>query len=1537
MKQKFSLRWLCATILFLYATQTWAYSFETDGIYYNIVSSTDLTCEVTYRSGSYNTYSGSVAIPETVISGSTTYTVIGIGNSAFRNSSTGSANLTEVMIPTTVTYIGSYAFYDSAALTSITIPNSVTSIGDYAFYHCEALPSINIPNSVTSIGNYAFQGCTTLSEITIPSSVTSIGTAAFLNCTNLTKVTLEDGEETLTMSTSSSYTPFTSYSSSYKSCPIETLYLGRNISYTSPYAPFREQTTLKSLAIGEQVTSIDAYEFYGCTALEGVSIPSNVTSIETYAFYNCNSMSYANISEGVETIGTYAFSSCSSLTEFTIPNSVSTIGTYAFNGCSSLKEISVGSGVTSIGSYTFNGCNPDEMYFYGRLDSYYLVFTGLNCGTLYAHEDQVDAIKAEYSGIVVPLEDVYSLSAEGVYPRSIALKANVNEKLMVDGVSLKSVTVGRNELTESNGLYIAKNLIPNQTYTCTLTFLYDNQERTDQIEVTTEDFCKEATLQSSTPTSLTFAISLNEDAYSSLPDEYGLMYDGANYPADEDGQVAITGLKGSTEYTFELYAIYDGSTIKGESVTATTLSLTAPTVTTSSATDVTDTSATLNGSVTAGNEDILEKGFEYWTTQDDVTAVVATEDFSVTLTDLTPGTTYTYRAYVKTDSGTTYGEEMTFTTSIVAPTVQTVSATDITHNSATLTATITAGSEEIEEQGFEYRPSSASSSDVQTIIGDGEEMTVTLTGLFSNTTYLYCAYAKTASKTTYGEEKAFTTTVLVAPTVQTNAATNITATSATLNGSITAGSEEIEEKGFEYWATSGDDTDVHTTIADDNMSATVTGLTPSMMYLFRAYAKTESGTTYGSAMSFTTEAEVIVPPTVQTFEATQITTNSAQLIGFVTAGSEEIQELGFEYWLSSSDKQIVTASGEYISVVVEDLESSATYTYRAYAKTESTTTYGDSMTFTTLFDADSAEEDLSDDIEDAKKQLEDVWNDIEDNYQDIADEFKDEYDELMDELEDLLEQLEDAYNNGTLTEELAEEIRAKIEEIIQKIKDLLEAAKQAQANYELYTSLVGEINGVETTLDEAWDTITSDYSDVADEFKDEYESLLEELTSLLQELEDAYNNGTLDEKFAEEIRAKLAEIKEKIEQMLEDAKQRHEFPYDFLVDGIYYKITSSSSLTVEALYGLTSSPYSDIIIIPSTVTNENVTYTVTSVGGSPFPEGSITSITLPSSITSVGEGSFSNCSSLTTVVCEWEDPSKVSVSESSFEGIYHTATLYIPLGTVSVYQASAPWNLFDDIEEYDVLNGSLKYSVKNGGAELMTEQDTSLSGSVVVAENVVSNGVAYKVTSLAYQAFLSCDQITSITLPNTVTNISSYAFRYCKGLESVNIPDGVTIIDQGVFDQCESLLTIDFPDNVTSIGWGSLSGCSALAEVTLRTKVTYVYDYAFAHCYMLKSFTSLNPEPPVAEERVFYDTDQKSCTLYVPKGAKEAYSTADVWKDFYNIVELGSSDGIEGVATDGKEVEGVYNLSGVRVNTPVKDNVYIIRYSDGTTKKLYVK
>lgn len=122
---------------------------DIDGIYYNVTSTSPLTVEVISNPDKYQ---GDIAIPQSVTYGGLTYTVTGIGASAFEDC----VDLSSINLPSSLTTIGERAFRKCSKLTSVVIPNGVTAIPDYAFIFCDNLASVTIPNSVTSIGISAF-------------------------------------------------------------------------------------------------------------------------------------------------------------------------------------------------------------------------------------------------------------------------------------------------------------------------------------------------------------------------------------------------------------------------------------------------------------------------------------------------------------------------------------------------------------------------------------------------------------------------------------------------------------------------------------------------------------------------------------------------------------------------------------------------------------------------------------------------------------------------------------------------------------------------------------------------------------------------------------------------------------------------------------------------------------------------------------------------------------------------------------------------------------------------------------------------------------------------------------------------------------------------------------------------------------------------------------------------------------------------------------------------------------------------------------
>ncbi|MCQ2244394.1 MAG: leucine-rich repeat domain-containing protein [Bacteroidaceae bacterium] len=236
---------------------------------------------------------------------------------------------------------------------------------------------------------------------------------------------------------------------------------------------------------------------------------------------------------------------------------------------------------------------------------------------------------------------------------------------------------------------------------------------------------------------------------------------------------------------------------------------------------------------------------------------------------------------------------------------------------------------------------------------------------------------------------------------------------------------------------------------------------------------------------------------------------------------------------------------------------------------------------------------------------------------------------------------------------------------------------------------------------------------------------------------------------------------------------------------------------------------------------------------------SLTSVTIPTSITSIGENAFEGCSSLPVI---------------------------------------------DNIRYADT------YLV-----EVIDHKCTSVN---------VKEGTRY----IGSHAFETCLWLTSVTIPNSVTNIGDHAFEFCSSLTSVNIPNSVTSLGNGAFQYCSSLTSIDIPNSVTNLGEGAFSGCSRLTSITISNSITSIKEatfsrcglisvtipnsvkniesYAFYGCLNIQDIHSNNPTPPTIDDNnIFSGINTTQCVIYVPKGAKEDYASANGWKDFYNIVE----------------------------------------------------
>ena len=259
--------------------------------------------------------------------------------------------------------------FEGCEIKTVTIGDGITSIGESAFYGCRGMTELTLPNSVTSIGESAFKNCSGLAKITSLAEIPPVcGSGVFdgVNKTNcelivpiVSVVAYKQARGWNEFSNITAATVRCGDSITWTLDDLGNLTLsgsGEMWNYNRKDSPFKDYG-IKTVTIGDGITSIGNFVFYGCSGLTKLTLPNSVTSIGNNAFYECSGLTELTLPNSLESIEYFAFAYCSGLTELTLPNSVTSIGSSAFGGCSGLTKLTLPNSLESIGEYAFSGCS----------------------------------------------------------------------------------------------------------------------------------------------------------------------------------------------------------------------------------------------------------------------------------------------------------------------------------------------------------------------------------------------------------------------------------------------------------------------------------------------------------------------------------------------------------------------------------------------------------------------------------------------------------------------------------------------------------------------------------------------------------------------------------------------------------------------------------------------------------------------------------------------------------------------------------------------------------------------------------------------------------------------------------------------------------------------------------------------------------------------------------------------------------------------------------------------------------------------------
>jgi len=321
------------------------------------------------------------------------------------------------------------------------------------------------------------------------------------------------------------------------------------------------------------------------------------------------------------------------------------------------------------------------------------------------------------------------------------------------------------------------------------------------------------------------------------------------------------------------------------------------------------------------------------------------------------------------------------------------------------------------------------------------------------------------------------------------------------------------------------------------------------------------------------------------------------------------------------------------------------------------------------------------------------------------------------------------------------------------------------------------------------------------------------------------------------------------------------------------------------------------ITIPEKVIYNKIDYKVTKIESQAFQSTSITSITLPGSITTLKKDCFSRCLNLKSV--------NLSNGITTLEDrCFESCT-----------------NLIDIIFSNTIISLG----------EECFKDCTSLTN-IILPNTIISLGEA---------CFDNCTSLTNIILPNSIKTLGDECFTSCSSLKEITLPNSITILPGACFWYCSSLTNIILPNSVTTLRESCFQACSELTNITLSKNITFIGYDCFLSCKsLIKVECFWSKLDDISTDEKAFENIFSEAKLYVPTGATAIYQAKKPWSNFKYIVEEGSTPATKQCTTptisySDKKLSFTSTTTGAQYHyTIIDDDIKTDAYSENGTVSL---